>query len=174
MRPWEKLYVELDRAASRLGYSAPYQLGSGNSQCFGFKYARRPVVLFGFRDLARDPAKYKAEDHLWVEGFGPILREYVRLITEDEEQELPISYGIVIDNMENRFVVVPLRLLLATYELRSELRFEKLRNLTFGLIRGPGHGYTLQTPAGAANIVLEKVDTLQPILDALKEAKQTD
>lgn len=68
-----RLYKELLSKAESLGYTPPFDLGKTASECFEYRWRGAPVLAIGFRDVARKP-NYSAADHLWVEGFRPIVQ----------------------------------------------------------------------------------------------------
>lgn len=169
----DDVYNELDKRASRLGYSPPRDLGKNRSQCYELLWKGTPILLVGFRDLARIP-DYSAENRLWVEGFQPILRRVNECIgAGDDPPFIPPAYGIIYDNPARDFVLVPFRHLISTYSKRLEPRLKTMTHFSFSVVRDD-EAYYLQTPRGGDNLPLRHVGTLEPLLSILERGRSAD
>ena len=100
-------------------------------------------------------------DRPWVEGLDLVLDRYARLAEENPHGSLPPAVAIVIDNIGQAYVVVPLNDLLDLYlhRIRSNLN-PKSRKFTFVLIRGQD-GYSLQMPHDKSEVPLTTVNSLE-------------
>ena len=167
---WEKLYNELEGAASELGYDPPTDLAKEgySSQCFQLKWKGQPVLYVGFRDLVKIE-EYSSPTHIWVGGFKPIFRALNVLIAHDDPF-IPPAFGLVSDNSRHTFVLVPFSALLRTYFDRQQRRMVKVDNPTFALLNREQQ-YFLETSYGSANIPLREVGTMRPLITILDRAR---
>lgn len=169
MQRWERVYVELQRKAEKLGYQPPSQIGSSNSQVFEFRIKGKPVLLLAFRDLARSD-DYKLPNRLWAEGLELVLERFEELTRHG--QTLPQAAAIVTDNIGDAFVVVMMNELVSLYHEKGAFRErDGHRRFTFTVEREPD-GYFLQMPYGQPHVRLSSVNSVDSLLLLLKAAKQ--
>jgi hypothetical protein len=170
MKRWEELYVELQRKAERLGYDPPMMLGeSDNSQTYEYRIGRKPVLLIAFRDLGRKP-DYARPDRLWAEGLDLVLNRYLAIARAAPGAELPPAIAIVIDNIGESYVVVPMNELIELYRARMKQPQGRGRHFTFVVEHRAG-GYFLVMPDDRPNVPLTHVDSMKSVVDLLKELK---
>ena len=168
MQRWERVYVDLQQRAERLGYAPPRQIGGDQSQVFEFKIGGTPVLLLAFRDLGRKE-DYAAPNQLWAEGLDLVLSRFDEL--RKQGKRLPQAAAIVIDNIGDAYVVVMMDELLRLYAEKDALnRNDGHRRLTF-VVQREADGYYLKMPYGGAPMRLTSVNSVDSLVLLLKAAK---
>jgi hypothetical protein len=171
MKRWERLYVELERKASKLGYDPPHQIGSDASQTFEFRIRGKPVLLIAFRDLGLKP-DYARPNRLWAEGLDLVLKRYLEIAKTTSEPQLPPAIAIVIDNIGDSYIVVKMNDLLKLYRERVKRPHAAgSRPFTF-VVEHRDEGYFLVMPQDLPSVPLVNVNSMDSVVELLRDLKR--
>lgn len=163
-RTLDQIHKSLRHAAVAKGYTTFPRLGGPQSQTFEFQKGGVARAIVAYRDVGKK-THYATPTRLWIEGLDLVLRRYSQL--QGSVKVLPPAFAIVVDNIRNAYLVVPIQELLQLYLKRVRKPHpEDSRQFTF-TIEARSAGYFLVMPDGLPARPIPDVNSLAPVLAVL-------